>query len=380
MPLYHSSASILSFLAVLHAGSTQALGRKFSARGFWPEVRATGATMIQYVGETLRYLLANPPQRDPVTGEDLDRAHKVRVAYGNGLRPDVWNRFKERFGIDTIAEMYSATEAMFALFNVSSNDLTAGAIGRNGWGYNFLMSRRVAVVSVDWATDEPYRSPRDGFCRRVNPGDPGEMLFTLPAKDLEKRFQGYYNNPEASAKKVLRDVFQKGDAWFRTGDVVRWDNDGRVYFHDRIGDTYRWKSENVSTAEVSQAVGLHPDVREANVYGVLLPNHDGRAGCAAIHLQEDVNVEKTLHGLARHVRAALPRYAVPLFLRVVRGQPGSSATGTNKQQKHILREAGVKPDESRDGDMGELFWLSGETYVPFTHKEWRELEGGKVKL
>lgn len=261
-------------------------------------------------------------------------------------------------------------------WNVSKNDLTAGAIGRNGWIYNLVMGSNVSLVEVDWDTDMPRRDPKTGRCIKVRSGDPGEMLFNLPADDPLGRFQGYYGNKAATEAKVLRDVFKKGDAWFRTGDVVRWDSDGRVYFHDRIGDTFRWKSENVSTAEVSHAIGTHPSVKEANVYGVSLPHHDGRAGCAAVHLTEPSPSDETLRSLASHVRASLPRYAVPLFLRVMREMGGGQITGTNKQQKHVLREAGVRPAEG----LGEVYWLSEDSYVPFTEAEWNRLEGGRVKL
>ena len=236
--------------------------------------------MILYVGETCRYLLAAPPDIDPATGENLDKKHRVRLAYGNGLRPDVWNKFKDRFGIDTITEFYGATEGSFATWNLSRNDLTMGAVGRNGSLYNVLVGLNVGLVEIDFETDLPFRDPKTGFCREAKSGEPGEFLFRLP-DDVEKRFQGYYGNRKATSEKVMRNVFRKGDAWFRTGDVMR-KSDGLLYFNDRIGDTFRWKGENVSTAEVSQVIGLHPAVREANVYGVQLPRHDGRIGCAAI--------------------------------------------------------------------------------------------------
>jgi acyl-CoA synthetase (AMP-forming)/AMP-acid ligase II len=378
MPLYHSSAAILSFLAVLQSGSTQALGRKFSSRNFWREVRESEATMIQYVGETLRYLLAAPKPDPP----SLDRNHRVHLAWGNGLRPDVWDEFKDRFGIKSIAEMYSATEGTFGLFNLSNNDFSKGAIGRNGWIYNALMGRSIAIVAVDWATDEPLRDPSNkNLCKRVTPGEPGEMLFRLPDDPalLKKRFQGYFNNPGATNKKILRDVLAKGDHWFRTGDVVRWGADGLVYFHDRIGDTFRWKAENVSTAEVSQTLGAHPAVSEANVYGVQLPRHDGRAGCAAVHLTPSAQPasQETFRSIAEHVRASLPRYAVPLFLRVLDGDVGQQSTGTYKQQKNVLRDLGVDPGA---GGPGTLYWLRDDGYVPFQQADYKDIEGGSVKL
>ncbi|KAF5603560.1 FAT1-very long-chain fatty acyl synthetase [Fusarium pseudocircinatum] len=377
MPLYHSSATIFSFSATLLSGSTQALGRKFSTKTFWNEVRDSGATSILYVGETLRYLLAAPPQHDPETGECLDKKHNVKVAFGNGLRPDIWNEFKERFGVEGICEFYAATEGTFATFNLSKNDYAAGAIGRNGWVYNLIMSFSVALVEVDWETDLPKRNPDTGRCYKARTGEPGEMLFRLPSGNPFGRFQGYYNNRAATEAKVLRDVFSKGDTWFRTGDVVRWDSDGRIYFHDRIGDTFRWKGENVSTAEVSDALCKHPSVKEANVYGVSLPHHDGRAGCAAVHLSTDPTAE-TMQDIATHVRTELPKFARPLFLRIMSELGGGQITGTMKQQKHALREAGVDP--IGDKSFGEIYWLKEESYVPFTEKDWKEIQGGKAKL
>ena len=360
-------------------------------------MRASNATSIQYVGETLRYLLSAPPQHDPVTGECLDRRHRVKAAFGNGLRPDVWNAFKERFGVATIVEFYAATESPFGTWNVSSNDFGMGAMGRRGWIFAHLANQSTALVEVDWDTARPRRDPVTGFCRRVPLGEPGEALAKLDEKDPRGRYQGYYGNEGATESRTLRDVFKKGDLWYRSGDVMRWTADGFIFFHDRLGDTFRWKSENVSTTEVSQAVGTHPAVREANVYGVSLPHHDGRAGCAAIWLDttggDGAGVAATLRSLARHVRAELPRYAQPQFLRVQRGDAGSGEhmTGTNKQQKHKLREAGVRPPsggalgEKNDdcggaAAMGDLYWLQGEDYVPFGEKEWRELEAGRVKL
>jgi acyl-CoA synthetase (AMP-forming)/AMP-acid ligase II len=373
---------LLGFAHTLSVGATFAMSRKFSTSHFWDDVRQHGANIIQYVGETCRYLLSAPPRTDPVTGEDLDRKHAVRVAFGNGLRPDVWNRFKERFGIDTIAEFYGSTEGSFATWNMSRNDFSMGAIGRSGSLYNLLLGRTVAIVAVDHDTELPHRDPKTNLCHRAAPGEPGELLFNLPPKDVEARFQGYYGDQDATTKKIMRDVFKKGDAWFRTGDVVRRDAEHRMYFNDRIGDTFRWKSENVSTAEVALVVGLHDAVQEANVYGVELPHHEGRAGCAAVVFKglaaesRGVPSEATLRSLAQHVRRGLPRYALPLFVRVVK-EGALETTGTNKQQKTNLRSEGVEPGKTGED---EVFWLRGDQYVRFGPKDWKALQGGRVKL
>jgi acyl-CoA synthetase (AMP-forming)/AMP-acid ligase II len=390
MPLYHSTAALLGYLACLMRGTTIIIGRRFSARNFWKEVRDNDATMVQYVGETLRYLLATPPEIDPVTGEDLDKKNNVRMFYGNGLRPDVWNRVKDRFDVETVSEFYASTEGSSGAWNRSSNNFSAGAVGRNGTLAGLVLGPTVGVVELDHETETPRRDPRTGLCKRVPRGEPGELLYALDPDDVKRAFQGYFNNSRATEKKILRDVFKKGDAWFRTGDVMRWDDEGRWYFSDRIGDTFRWKSENVSTSEVAGVLGSHPEIHEANVYGVLVPHHEGRAGCAAIVFKQQAGLPNaasaevlapsasTIQSVADHAFANLPRYSVPVFLRVTREM---QATGNNKQQKHALRTEGVDPEllESKNCD-DKLYWLNNGTYVPFGKKQWAELNSCKVKL
>ncbi|CAF9924502.1 hypothetical protein IMSHALPRED_006216 [Imshaugia aleurites] len=375
MPLYHSSAALLGLCTAMVNGSTLVLGHRFSTATFWNEVRQHNATVIQYVGETCRYLLAAKPQYDPVTGENLDRVNKVTKAFGNGLRPDVWDRFKERFGIDTIGEFYGSTEGVSATWNLSSNKFSSGAIGRNGSLSSVIVKRQVAIVEVDWTTELPLRDPLNhNFCRQVKTGDSGELLFKVDPANIHSNFQGYFNNPSATESKIFRDVFVKGDAYCRSGDVVRWDGEGRWWFCDRIGDTFRWKSENVSTAEVSAVLGTHPRVHEANVYGVEVPNHDGRAGCAAVLFDTEDVSEALLDSVAVHARSSLPKYAVPPFLRIVKGY---HTTGTNKQMKALLRAEGIAPEKT-GGD--EVYWLKGGKYERFGNREWEELSQGRVVL
>ncbi|KAI4225827.1 MAG: hypothetical protein L6R36_003624 [Xanthoria steineri] len=378
MPLYHSTATILGFGLCLLSGVTLVLGHRFSNRTFWPEVRDSQATVIQYVGETLRYLLAAPPQRDPTTGADLDKRNKVRLAFGNGLRPDVWKKFQDRFGVETIGEFYSATEGTGGLWNLSRNDFAVGAVGRNGLLSSLLFNSQSAIVQLDWESEFPFRNPDNkNFCTRVPRGEPGELLFKIDAAAIERGYQGYLNNAKASNSKIMRSVFAKDDAYFRTGDVVRWDKEGRWWFCDRIGDTFRWRSENVSTAEVSEVLGMHPAIAEANVYGVEVPHHEGRAGCATILFHEGTDPsQKLFDEIASYVKGKLPRYAVPIFLRVTKEM---QATGNNKQQKHLLRTQGVDPGKIRDsGD--QVLWLHGGTYANFDDDEWKTLEAGRVKL
>ena len=335
------------------------------------------ATGIQYVGETLRYLLAAPPQIDPVTGEDLDKKHSVKVAFGNGLRPDVWNKFKDRFGLETIVELYAATESPFGTWNVSRNDWSLGAVGRFGRIKQALTSSNLKFVKVDWTTEKPHRDPKTGFCQIAKNDEPGEMIYKLADKDDNEatNFQGYFNRDEATDKKIVKNAFKKGDKYFRTGDIgILNRSTGLMYFVDRIGDTFRWKSENVSTVEVSQALGTHQSVSEANVFGVALPGHDGRAGCVAITFKEGLPNQEILRSLAKHVDAELPKYARPLFLRVL-SEVGQISTGNNKQQKGALRDMGVDPSK-----LGTVFWRKGDAYVEFQEADLKAMEAGRVKL
>ena len=370
MPLYHSSASILGILQVLGPGCTFVLGNKFSPRRYMKEVSETQATAIQYIGEMCRYLVSSP-------ATPYDRAHKVRIAFGNGLRPDVWQKFVDQYNIPTICEFYGATEAPGAAANFSASGFSRGAIGRSGLIARTLARSTQALVRPDHDTDAPLRDVRTNFCTRVNTNEPGELIYALDPAAIADKFHGYYGNDKASNSKIIRDVFKKGDAYYRTGDLIRQDSDGRIWFVDRIGDTFRWKGENVSTAEVSEALGSHPDLQEANVYGVQLPGHDGRAGCAALVLKEGKKFDDEFgRQLAEHVRKRLPRYATPLFLRVVHE---FEVTGTMKQTKVGLRNQGVNPSQTGPD---EIFWLPnlGESYRPFKRTNWDSLVAGGVRL
>lgn len=387
MPLYHSAASVLGVGSMLLAGGTICISQRFSHHTFWPEVRASRATIIQYVGETCRYLLSAPPSED-------DKKHQVRAAFGNGLRPDVWEPFKERFGIETIYEFYSATECPAGLFNKSTNKFSSGAFGRNGTIANMLMGGTMAVIRMDPDSEppEPLRNSATGLCQIADWGEPGELLFKLDADNIPLKFQGYFGNAQATDSKILRNVRVKGDAYFRSGDLIRRDAEGRWFFVDRLGDTFRWKAENVSTAEVADVLGKHDAVEEANVYGVQVPHHDGRAGCAAVILKSgDKAVTEgsgadalhlphptILKSIAEHLQKGLPTFAVPLWLRFTRQM---HTTGTNKHQKHLFQKDGIDVD-AVEGEGDVLFWLdeSRETYERFTVGHLERIKGGRVKL
>ncbi|OTB07430.1 hypothetical protein M426DRAFT_318111 [Hypoxylon sp. CI-4A] len=385
LPLYHASAQGVCCLPCLSAGATMVLSRRFSHKTFWPEVHASGSEIIQYVGELCRYLVNAP-------ASPLDRGHKVRMAWGNGMRPDVWEPFRQRFGIETIFEFYSATDGMGLLAQDNRGDFSRGAIAVRGPVWRWMNGAGEARVRVDPDTEEMARG-EDGFAIRCGPGEAGEMLYRVdPASPLGT--PRYYGNDEASERRVTKDVFAKGDLWFRTGDSMRCDSDGRLFFVDRLGDTFRWKSENVSTTEVGDVVGAFDQVAEANVYGVSVPNADGKAGCVCIVAAEGISTKPEdladgrgldLKGLAGHCLNELPRYAVPVFLRITKQL---DYTGTMKLQKSRLRSEGIDLDaiekavKERGEEVDAMYWLppGQKAYAPFTSKDLQDLKGGKAQL
>jgi fatty-acyl-CoA synthase len=302
---------------------------KFSAHEFWDDIARWNCTIFQYIGELCRYLVNSPPH-------PKETAHHLRLACGNGLRPDVWPEFKRRFQIPHIIEFYGATEGNVSLFNFEDKE---GAVGRIPW----FLERRfpTRIVRFDLDRQQPIRNPQ-GFCIECETGESGEVIGKI-LKDASKpgaRFEGYATQAETE-KKILRDVFQKGDVWFRTGDLMRKDADGYFYFVDRIGDTFRWKGENVSTTEVEEVIGRFPGIKETSVYGVRVPGRDGRAGMAAIVAHGGLD----LAALRAYLAASLPDYARPLFLRI-RGE--MDVTSTFKQKKVDFVEQGFDPGASPD--------------------------------
>ncbi|SMR57628.1 unnamed protein product [Zymoseptoria tritici ST99CH_3D1] len=373
LPLYHGAAQGLCTTPVIHAGASMRLGRKFSHKTFWPEVADSGANILQYVGELCRYLVNAPVH-------PLEKKHKVQVAWGNGMRPDVWERFRERFNIPVIHELYAATDGLGATFNANKGDFGRSCIGIRGALWYHRMGNREVHCRIDPDTEEVVRG-EDGWVVRCNVGEPGEVFHRVDEAMKDVVFMGYFKNQGASDKRWMRNVFEKGDLWFRSGDVHRTDADGRVYFVDRLGDTFRWKSENVSTNEVSDVLGGWDQIAEANVYGVAVPNADGRCGCATIVLTEGLMPENLdVAGLGKFVLDKLPRYAVPYFLRVA---PQLSYTGTFKIQKGQAKREGVDLDLiEKSGSKDKVFWLppGGTSYKPYTRADWEALKSGRVSM
>ncbi|WP_158914228.1 long-chain-acyl-CoA synthetase [Caulobacter sp. S45] len=357
LPLYHSVGGVVATGAMLVAGGSVVIRKRFSASHFWADVTEQGCTVFQYIGELCRYLLAAPPGPN-------ERAHRLRLACGNGLRGEVWRPFQDRFAIPQVLEFYASTEGAFSLYNAEGEP---GAIGRVP---PFLAHRfPAAIVRFDPIAERPVRG-EDGLCIACARGEAGEALGRIAAPDADaaNRFEGYTDAGE-SARKVLRDVFEPGDAWLRTGDLMRQDARGFWYFVDRVGDTFRWKGENVATSEVAAAVEACAGVVEACVYGVAVPGADGRAGMAAVVAGEGFELAR-LHA---HLAERLPAYARPLFVRLT---DELATTETFKLKKQALVEAGFDPARTRD----PIYLDFGGGYTPLDGPLSAQLNGGRLRL
>ncbi len=351
LPLYHNNALTVCWGAAMANGSALALARRFSASRFWDDIRRHDASVFTYIGELCRYLMAQPPSL-------LDREHRVNRMMGNGLRPDIWKAFKDRFGIERVLEFYGASECNIGFLNIFNFDETVG-----------FCPAPYAIVAYDVENDAPVRDRR-GRLRRVRTGEVGLLLGEI--SDLAP-YDGY-TDPEASEKKLLRDVFRKGDCWFNTGDLMRDQGWRHAQFVDRLGDTFRWKGENVSTAEVEEVLNQHPQVEQAAVYGVQVPHADGRAGMASLvcNVPHDHFDFAALHRL---VGEKLPKYACPLFLRF---SGGHEVTGTFKLRKAGLKEEGFDPASVSD----PIYVLlpGSQCWHPLDEATRRQIDEGVVRL
>ena len=329
LPMYHSVGGVLVPGAILAGGGSVVIREKFSSSQFWDDVVRWDCTIFQYIGELCRYLLHAAPDSNAIH-------HRIRMACGNGLAAEVWETFQERFRIPQIFEFYAATEGGVSLFNIE------GKRGAMGHIPGYLRHRfSPALVRFNVETGEPVRN-EEGFCIRCGVNEPGEALGKIiedPA-NVGSRFEGY-TDPRASEKKTLRNVFEPGDTWVRTGDLMRKDEKGYFYFVDRIGDTFRWKGENVSTSEVAEVLSSFPGIQHANVYGVSIPGAEGRIGMAALVAEAAVD----LPALRAHLASSLPAYARPAFLRI---RTDIEVTGTFKYSKVDLVRQGYDPSALSD--------------------------------
>lgn len=310
LPLYHNNALTVAMAGILGAGGCLAIGRKFSVSRFWDEIRQYQATTFCYIGELCRYLLNSPAQSN-------DQDHNIRAIIGNGLRPDIWMEFKQRFNINHINEFYGASECNLVFTNVFNLDCTAGFCPLP---YN--------VVNYDIEADEPVRN-QNGYMNPVRRGETGLLITEINPK---QPFEGY-TDKKASEKKVLKNVFKQGDSWFNSGDMVINQGFKHIAFADRLGDTYRWKGENVATTEVEAVANEFLGVEHCVAYGVEIPGTDGRAGMAALTLKDINDFDST--AFSRHLREKLPAYAVPIFIRICQQE---EITGTFKYRKVELKK------------------------------------------
>jgi fatty-acyl-CoA synthase len=349
LPLFHSVGGIVAPCSMLFAGASVVLAKKFSVSQFWQEIVRFDCTMFQYIGELCRYLVKAAPS-------DLERKHRLRLACGNGLRGDIWQDFQARFAIPRILEFYAATEGNFSLYNVEGK---VGAVGK----IPPLLAHRfpAAIVKVDAEHGVPLRDDV-GLCIACVRGEVGEAIGRIgSAEEGGGRFEGYTDVRETE-KKILHDVFAKGDAWFRTGDLMRLDAQGYFHFIDRIGDTFRWKGENVATSEVNDAIRDCTGIIDSTSYGVVVPGADGRAGMAAIVIDDCFDFKTLRDQLA----SRLPVYALPLFLRITRT---IDTTETLKQKKQYLTREGFDPSlvseplYFRDPGSGEYRPLDAASYA-----------------
>ncbi|GAC1626082.1 MAG: long-chain-acyl-CoA synthetase [Nevskia sp.] len=348
LPLYHNNALTVSWGAVLGAGATLALDRKFSASKFWERIRHFEATAFCYIGELCRYLLNQPPGA-------RDHEHRVRLIVGNGLRPEIWDAFQQRFGIARISEFYGASESNLAFANGFGVAKTAG-----------FCPLPYAIVAFDAETEAPLREGRDGRMSKVAKGGIGLLITEISARTP---FDGY-TEKKANEGKLLRDVFKRGDCWFNTGDLVRDQGWRHIQFVDRVGDTFRWKGENVATTEVEAALNGIAGIEQAVVYGVQVPGSDGRAGMASLSWN---GARFDGARVARALRERLPAYAVPLFIRLRKEQ---EVTATFKYRKVDLKREGFDPALVAD----PLYRLDGSGYKRLTAAQHQKILDGAIRV
>ena len=353
LPLYHATGMVVCWCGVIAGSAALAIRRKYSTSHFWSDVKNYNASAIGYVGELCRYLMDAPPS-------ELDHSHRVTKMIGNGMRPNIWSKFKSRFGVEEILELYASSEGNVGFSNIFNFDNTVG-----------FSPTPYAIVQFDKEKNEAVRDKK-GFCKKVSKGEVGLLIGKITNRSP---FDGY-TDPEKNKSVIMKDVFKKGDSYFITGDLVRDIGFRHAQFVDRLGDTFRWKGENVSTTEVENIVSEYPKITEAVVYGVEIPNTNGRAGMAAITLHEGMSLtEQDLSEMVQLFKKDLPTYAVPVFLRI---QETVETTGTFKYQKNKLKEQGY--DLSKTSDRLLVLLPSTTAYTEITTEIQANIEAYKYRF
>jgi citronellyl-CoA synthetase len=359
LPLYHATGLNMGWQSTVETGASMVIRRKLSVTAFWDDIRKYQCTSFVYIGEFIRYLMSAPPRPD-------DKDNPITTNVGNGLRPDIWMQFKERFDIHKIGEFYGASEGNSGFVNLFNKDCTVGT-----------GVVPMELVQYDVANDQVIRNEQ-GFCIPAEKGNPGLLLIKITDTT---RFEGY-TSEEATRAKIFQDALEPGDSYFNTGDLMKQVDVGFAFgmkhyqFVDRVGDTFRWKGENVSTNEVGEILNKHPDIAMSNVYGVELPATDGRAGMAALILGDGSTglAREKIENLSRYIQLNLPSYANPIFIRLLKEQP---TTTTMKLQKSDLREQAYHPDKTDD----EILVLKpGEVvYQPLERDFYDRIMAGEAK-
>ncbi len=323
LPLYHATGIVVCWCGVIASSATLAIRRKYSTSSFWKDVQKFDASAIGYVGELCRYLMDVPEY-------ELEKGHRVTKMIGNGMRPNIWDKFKARFGIEEVLELYASSEGNVGFSNVFNFDNTVG-----------FSPTPYAVIQYDKEKNEPVRD-KNGWCIKVKKGEVGLLVGKITRRSP---FDGY-TDPEKNKAVVMTNVLKKGDAYFNTGDLVRDIGFRHAQFVDRLGDTFRWKGENVSTTQVENIVSDYEKITEAVVYGVEIPNTNGRAGMAAITLVDGAELnDADLGNMVNVFKKCLPSYAIPVFLRI---QAKVETTGTFKYQKNKLKEDSFNPSKTSE--------------------------------
>lgn len=353
LPLYHATGIVVCWCGVIAGNATLAIRRKYSTSSFWKDVQKFDASAFGYVGELCRYLMDAPPS-------ELEKGHRVKKMIGNGMRPNIWDKFKERFGIEEVLELYASSEGNVGFSNVFNFDNTVG-----------FSPTPYAVVEFDKEKNEPVRDEK-GWCKKVKKGEIGLLVGKITRRSP---FDGY-SDPEKNKAVIMKNVFKHDDAYFNTGDLVRDIGFRHAQFVDRLGDTFRWKGENVSTIQVENIVSEYPKIAEAVVYGVEIPHTNGRAGMAAITLVEGVELnQEDLSKMYTEFKTSLPTYAIPVFLRV---QQKVETTGTFKYQKSKLKTQAFDITQT---DEQILVHLPGEnSYQPLTSEIYNNIQAYKYRF
>ena len=340
LPLYHGNGLAVAFASCVEAGACAVVRDRFSVRAFLSDVRQYQCDAAVYIGELWRYLMTQAPQSD-------DANNPLRVIFGNGLTSPLWESVQERFGIERVVEHYGATE-------MPASALTNWT---NRPGYcGFIPPEHPDAANIVLVDD---------IGQPVAIGEVGQALLRVPSN----HYRGYLD-PTLDKDKIWRDLLEPGDLWWKSGDLLCRDADGFFTFVDRVGDSFRWKGENVATIEVEEAILATGWVQEAVVYGVPLPHASGKIGMASLLPKQSLDRD-ILDILISRLIELLPLYAIPHFLRLASAQ--HETTSTLK-----IRKAALVAEGFQQINTCPHFILHKGRYVSLTRHHLLALESGDL--